>query len=261
MTLDVHTHAFHPKIADKVLAQLQGHYAIAPVGTGLTGDLLARLDAAGIDRACVLCAATAPAQVIPANSWALELARTQPRLIPFGTIHPGFAPFEAELDRLERAGITGIKIHADFQGFRLDDPALWPVLAAIEGRFTVMFHVGDRLPPESNPSCPAKLKAIMRDFPDLTVIAAHLGGYLHWEQALEHLAGTRAYLDTSSSLRFVGDATLAAILDRHPPERIVFGSDYPIFDPLQELDILQKRLRLSDSGLARLLRNGEALFQ
>ena len=109
-------------------------------------------------------AATAPAQVVPANNWAIELARTQPRIIPFGTIHPGFADFEPELDRLERAGIKGIKIHADFQGFRLDDPALFPVLEAMRGRFVALFHVGDRLPPDKNPSCPAKLAAIHRDF-------------------------------------------------------------------------------------------------
>lgn len=260
MTLDIHTHAFHPKIASKVLEQLTGHYGITPVGTGLVEHLLERLDAAGIGRAAVHAAATAPAQVIPANNWSMELARTQPRLIPFGTIHPGFADFEAEFDRLERAGIRGIKIHADFQGFRLDDPALRPILETMQGRFIALFHVGDRLPPHQNPSCPAKLRAIRDDFPQLCIIAAHLGGYLHWAEALLHLAGTDVYLDTSSSLPFLDDALLRAILDRHPPERVLFGSDYPIFDPARELKRLRERLRLSDTALTRLLTSGEALF-
>ena len=260
MTLDIHTHAFHPKIADKVLIQLTGHYGITPVGTGLAGDLLARLDAAGIDRAAVHAAATAPAQVIPANNWSIELSRAEPRLIPFGTIHPGFEDFEGEFSRLERAGIRGIKIHADFQGFRLDDPALRPILEAMEGRFVALFHVGDRLPPHLNPSCPAKLKALLRDFPRLTAIAAHLGGYLHWAEALEHLAGTGVYLDTSSSLPFVDDGLLRAILDRHDPELVLFGSDYPLFDPARELKRLRERLGLSDAALERMLTAGETLF-
>lgn len=260
MSIDFHTHAFHPKIAGKVLEQLEGHYGISPVGTGEADDLLARLDAAGIERAAVLAAATAPAQVIPANNWAIELARTQPRIVPFGTIHPGYPDCEAELDRLENAGIKGIKIHADFQGFRLDDPALFPVLEAIRGRFVALFHVGDRLPPEKNPSCPAKLAAIHRDFPGLTIVAAHLGGYLHWAEALEHLAGSDIYLDTSSSLPFVGDALLASILDRHPAERVLFGSDYPLFDPAREIARLRQRLDLSDARLEQLLTNGEALL-
>jgi len=260
VTLDIHTHAFHPKIASKVLGQLEAHYGIAPVGTGLADDLLKRLDAAGIGRAAVLVAATSPAQVIPANNWALELAAAEPRIIPFGTIHPGFADFEAELARLHRAGVKGLKLHADFQGFRLDDPALFPILESAAGRFAVLFHVGDRLPPGLNPSCPATLAALKRAFPKLTVIAAHLGGYLHWAQALLHLAGTDVYLDTSSSLPFIDDRLLTAILDRHPPERVLFGSDYPLFDPGEELQRLRSRLRLGSERMDLLLNAGERLL-
>jgi len=260
VTLDIHTHAFHPKIAARVLTQLEDHYGVTPVGTGLTTDLLARLDAAGIERGAVLCAATSPAQVIPANNWAIELSRTEPRLIPFGTIHPGFAAFEAELVRLERAGIKGIKLHADFQGFRLDDPALFPILECMNGRFVVLFHVGDRLPPHLNPSCPAKLAILRQKFPKLAMIAAHLGGYLHWEQALQYLAGTNVYLDTSSCLPFIDETLLRAILDRHPPERVFFGSDYPLFDPGAELERLRLRLNLGSDRMDLLLNAGERLF-
>lgn len=260
MTLDIHCHVFHPKIARKVVAQLTAHYGITPVATGLAEDLLARLNAAGIRRACVHVAATTPAQVIPANNWAIALLRDQPAFIPFGTIHPNLPGFEAELDRLEAAGIQGIKLHADFQGFRLDDSALKPILEAMQGRFTALFHVGDRLPPRDNPSCPAKLAAIRRDFPGLTIIAAHLGGWFHWRESLEHLAGADVYLDTSSCLEFIPDDLLRAILDRHPPERVLFGSDYPLYDPGQEITRLRQRLDLTDTAIERLLGNGLELF-
>ena len=261
MTLDIHTHVFHPKVAPKVLEQLKAHYGAVPVGTGLLTDLLTRLNAAGIERAAVLTAATSPAQVIPANNWAIHLAGTEPRIIPFGTIHPGFTAFEAELERIERAGVKGIKFHADFQGFRLDDPALFPILECISGRFVVLFHVGDRLPPHLNPSCPAKLAALRRKFPKLTMIAAHLGGFLHWSEALKHLAGTDVCLDTSSSLPFIDDSLLSAILDRHSPERIFFGSDYPLFDPGAELERLRSRLRATSGRMELLLTAGERLFE
>jgi predicted TIM-barrel fold metal-dependent hydrolase len=101
------------------------------VGTGLLGDLIATEDAAGIRRMAVHSAATMPAQVIPANNWAIGLIEQHPeRLEPFGTVHPGFERWRNELDRLERAGIRGVKIHAEFQGFRLDDPALLDILEA-----------------------------------------------------------------------------------------------------------------------------------
>ena len=260
MTLDIHCHVFHPKIASKVVAQLEAHYGITPVANGLADDLLARLNAAGIEQACVHVAATAPAQVTPANNWAMALLAEHPAFIPFGTIHPHFPAFEAELDRLERAGIQGIKLHADFQGFRLDDPALMPILEAMTGRFTVLFHVGDRRPPQDNPSCPAKLAAIRRNFPGLTIIAAHLGGWFHWREALEHLAGADVYLDTSSCMEFIPDALLRAIIDRHPPERVLFGSDYPLYDPSQEVARIRQRLGLTDAAMERLLTNGLELF-
>jgi len=260
MFLDIHTHAYHPKISQKVLAQLEGHYGIPPVGTGEIDDLLRRAQNAGLDKVVVHGAATAPAQVIPANNWAISLQRDNPGVYAFGTLHPGYEDFESELDRLEAAGIKGIKLHADFQGFRLDDPRLGPIFEAVSGRFTVMFHVGDRPPPDENPSCPIKLAAILRDFPKLSAIAAHMGGYLHWKWALEHLAGKDVYLDTSSTLAFIDQETLFAIFDRHPRERILFGSDYPLFDPAEERVNLQSALSLSDAALERILSTGAEIF-
>ncbi len=260
MSMDIHAHAFHPKIAAKSIAQLQTHYGIVAAGSGLVDDLLTRERAAGIARVAVHTAATAPAQVIPANNWAMSLAAGHSEIVAFGTMHPDHADIEGELDRLRQAGIRGLKFHADFQGFFLDEPRFYRVLEAAGSDFVLMFHVGDRLPPEQNPSCPLKLARIRRDFPGPVIIAAHFGGYLHWDWAAEHLAGTDVYLDTSSALPFMSDAQLGAILGRHPFERLLFGSDYPLQDPGQELKLVRTRLGLSDSRLSDLLEHAEGLF-
>jgi hypothetical protein len=260
MRLDVHTHAFHPKIAAKVLAQLQEHYGIPPAGSGLVEDLLARAAAAGLDGVVVHTAATAPAQVIPANNWAMELQRSHPGVIAFGTAHPGFAGWEAELDRLRAASIRGIKLHPEFQGFWLDDPALLPIIEAAQDDFVFMVHVGDNCVPAQNPSCPFKMAALLERFPRARFIAAHLGGYLHWPYALEALAGRRVWLDTSSSLPFMDQATLEAIFSKHPRELILFGSDYPLFDPADSLAELQARLGLGDADVDRIMGNASRLL-
>ncbi len=259
--IDVHTHAFHPKIADKVLAQLEGHYGIEPVGSGLTEDLLARLDRAGIEKAVVHTAATDASQVIPANNWALSLqAGHGGRIVAFGTMHADYGEPEKELDRIAAKGLRGLKFHNDFQGFRMDDPRLMDILEAAAGRFVVMFHVGDVHEPDRNPSCPFKLAALHERFPDTPMIAAHLGGFQHWKYALDSLVGTDVYMDTSSSLSFIDDETLRAIFQGHPRERILFGSDYPLFDPGEEAHRLQRRLGLSDEELTDILANGERLL-
>ena len=260
MLIDVHTHVFHPKIAHKVLTQLEDHYSITPVGTGLVEDLLQRLKNATIDKAVVLSAATAPAQVIPANNWAIEMKQEHESLIPFGTIHPDFKDMEAELNRLETNGIKGLKFHPDFQGFRMDSPALYDVMEMIEGRFTCLFHVGDTLPPDENPSCPRKLAALRKAFPKPPIIAAHMGGYRHWSESLEYLAETDIFVDTSSTTDFVSNELLSTLFNAFGSERILFGSDYPLFDASTEIDQLQKRLSLSTTTFERIMTNAGRLL-
>ncbi|MHC1701201.1 MAG: amidohydrolase family protein [Humidesulfovibrio sp.] len=260
MFTDTHCHVFHPKIAAKALTQLEGHYGIRPQGTGLLDDLLTRADRAGIARVVVHTAATDPSQVIPANNWALELMRQSPRVTAFGTLHPDYPEPEQELDRLARAGVKGLKFHPDFQGFFLDDPKFYALMERIGSRFMLMIHVGDTLPPEQNPSCPVKLARLRRAFPGPAMIAAHLGGYRHWDFAVEHLAGLDVYMDTSSSLRFVADDTLRALVARHPAERLLFGSDYPLFDPSDEIGLIEQRLVPLGLRLDDLLAAGSTLF-
>ncbi|NDV20161.1 amidohydrolase family protein [Pseudodesulfovibrio sp. JC047] len=260
MRIDIHAHAFDPKIADKVLVQLEGHYGVKPIGTGKADDLIERLDRAGLDKSVVLSAATTPSQVIPANNWAIQLKKTNPRFIPFGTLHPGFDRNAEELDRLEKNGIQGLKFHPDFQGFRMDDESFFDVMELIQGRFICLFHIGDTLPPDENPSCPKKMAALRKRFPKPTMIAAHMGGYHQWEYAIKHLAGTDVYVDCSSVLDFVDDSLLQRLFAAFPHDHILFGSDYPLYDAATEIKSLSQRLHLTETQLDELLSRGGALF-
>ncbi len=279
MFIDAHTHVFHPKIADKAVNQLRVHYGVEPAGLGKADDLLARIRGphpddlpieVKLDKVVALCAATSAAQVLPANNFALELLKECPEAIPFGSMHPDFMfpaagqpeeyDWEKELERLRTAGIKGLKLHPDFQGFFLDDPRLMPLIEAAQNDFIIMCHIGDVLPPEKNPSCPAKMAALLDNFPKARFVAAHLGGYRHWNLALEKLAGRNVYLDTSSSLFAIDDNVLREILRPHPRERLLFGSDYPLFDPQREFRLLQRRLKPSASETEELLTNAARLL-
>jgi predicted TIM-barrel fold metal-dependent hydrolase len=260
MFIDTHTHVFHPKIAEKAINQLHTHYGIVPQGTGVLDDLLARADRAGIGRVVVHTAATDPSQVIPANNWAMDMERQSPRVTAFGTLHPDYAEPEKELARLRRAGITGLKFHPDFQGFFLDDPKFYRLMEMIGDDWTLMIHVGDTLPPEKNPSCPYKMAKLRENFPGPRLIAAHLGGFSHWKYAVEGLAGKDVYFDTSSSLSFIDDDTLREIVRRHPADRLLFGSDYPLFDPGDEMALVERRIVPLGVKFDALLSAGGQLF-
>ena len=156
--------------------------------------------------------------------------------------------------------MRGIKLHPDFQHFRLDDRRLFPIFEEAQKDFIFLIHIGDSLPPALNPSCPWKMAAILDAFPHLNVVAAHLGGFRQWKYALEALAGRDVWMDTSSCMKEISDDVLKAILKKHPRERLLFGTDYPIMDPQDELDALQRRTRFTDAKIDEILGNGTHLL-
>lgn len=256
MFIDIHTHAFHPKIAHKAVEHLNSYYAVSCAGDGTINDLLARERKAGVDRCVVLCAATQAAQVIPANNYAIMLQNEHPEIIAFGTLHPAFTEWEKQLNQLKAAGIKGIKLHPDFQGFWLNDLRLLPMFEQAQDDFVFEIHIGDYLPPDQNPSCPYKAAALLDAFPRLRLIAAHMGGYQQWEHSLKALAGRQVWLETSSTSSFIAPALLQQLLQKHPRERVLFGSDYPLYDPSEELYRLQKLTGFTDAELEEIMSNG-----
>ena len=263
MYIDIHTHAFHPKIAHKAVDHLNSFYSITCSGDGTIANLLEREQQAGLEKCVVLCAATAPAQVIPANNYAISLQREHPdRVIAFGTVHPAYDNWENELARIKAAGIRGIKLHPDFQSFWLDDPRLLPIFEAAQKDFVFEIHVGDKTSPDKNPSCPYKLASILRQFPGIRVIAAHFGGYRMWAHALKTLMvreRPNLWFDTSSTTPFATPMLVKKLLAACPPERILFGTDWPLYDPLEERPRIQQMGGLSDSMMDRILSNATAL--
>ena len=264
MYIDIHTHAFHPKIAHKAVDHLNSFYSITCSGDGTIANLLEREQEAGLEKCVVLCAATAPAQVIPANNYAISLQREHPeQVIAFGTVHPAYENWENELARIKAAGIRGIKLHPDFQSFWLDDPRLLPIFETAQKDFVFEIHIGDKTTPDKNPSCPYKLASIMRQFPDMRVIAAHFGGYRMWSHALEVFSGStfeNLWFDTSSTTPFATPELAHKLLNTFPRERILFGTDWPLYDPVEELQRLQTLGGLSDSEMEVIMSNASALL-
>jgi hypothetical protein len=251
MLIDCHTHAFADKIAEKAVQQLIEYYQIPTPFGGRFSDLLAAAIEAKLDALIMLVAATKPEQVKPANDWVLSLKGTDPleletkyglgtlpQIVPFGTYHPDDPGWLTEIQRLRNAGFKGIKLHPEFQGIDLADPRLRDFWAEIESDFIVMIHVGDPVHSESNCSTPRKVAAILDDFPKLRVIAAHMGGYLFWDEVYDILAGRDLYLDTSSTLPYIDPAMLQKLFSKHGTEKILFGSDYPLRSPAQDFEVL-----------------------
>lgn len=260
MKIDVHTHAFHPKVASKVIERLHLHYGVDSVGNGTAEDLLLRIKNADLDKAVVHTAATDATQVVPANNWAIQLQSMHPEIIAFGSMHVDFDSMESELDRIQAKGIKGLKFHNDFQGVRMDDPRFHELIEIVDDRFILMFHIGATRPPEENPSCPVKMARLRAMFPKARMIAAHMGGFRYWDLACEYLAGLDIFVDTSSTLPYLSKEQFLAFFNKHDSEKMLFGSDYPIFDPLDDLHLLRDKVGLTEGAIGDLLTNASHLF-
>ena len=53
---------------------------------------------------------------------------------------------------------------------------------------------------------------------------------------------------------------LRALLAAFPQERLLFGTDWPLYDPEEELERLQRMAGLDDARLEAVMSNAERLF-
>ena len=97
-----------------------------------------------------------------------------------------------------------------------------------------MFHVGGNPIPRSNQrSTPKMVLRVAETFPELTIIAAHLGGLNMWGEVITTLAGRKnVFMETSMTYENIPPAIAETIIRKHNPKKIFFGTDYP-FAPIK----------------------------
>jgi predicted TIM-barrel fold metal-dependent hydrolase len=81
---------------------------------------------------------------------------------------------------------------------------------------------------------------VAADFPGLRIVAAHLGGYLMWDQVRRHLAGRDLYFDLAYIEPHVERETCLALMREHGMERILFATDYPWMSQEQSASAFEK---------------------
>ena len=102
---------------------------------------------------------------------------------------------------------------------------------------------------------------LLRSFPRLQIICAHFGGYRMWEHSLEALAGQdNLWVDTSSTTAYVTPELLRRLLRQHPRDHVLFGTDWPLYDPPVELERLRRMSGLSEDAMDHLLSNAGYLL-
>ncbi len=238
MIIDAHAHIFPEKIAQKASVNIGKFYDIDMSYNGTVDTMIEKGARCGVERFLVHSVATTPEQVDKINQFIVsQVNRLPDKLIGFATLHPMGDKIEQQVDWAISNGLKGIKLHPDFQEFYLDSDEAMHIFKTIEGRLPVLIHTGDY---RTQYSKPERLVKALHACPDLDVIAAHFGGWSEWENGALCLSGERVYVDTSSSQYALKPHQVRELIDIFGADRVLFGSDYPMWDCKDELEMLEK---------------------
>lgn len=259
MIIDAHCHIYPDKIAEKASASTGRFYDMPVALDGKVSTLHREGAAAGIDHFIVQSVATTPAQVPSINRFIAEsVAQSNGAMTGLGTLHPDSEDIAGDVERLLELGLKGVKLHPDIQGFKLDDYRCLKIYELCEGRLPLLLHTGDHRYDFSNPN---RLKPILDTYTGLTVIGAHFGGWSVWEQAAEVLHGySRLYVDCSSSLYAFSPETGRELVRSYGADRVLFGTDYPMWSPKEELQRFYALELTAEENEQILWRNAARLF-
>jgi hypothetical protein len=225
--IDFHTHAFPDTLAGRAMPRLEEEAGVNACLDGRVSSLRASMDRAGIDVAVVASIATRPQQFQPILAWSKSIASD--RLVPFASVHPDDPQALDQVDTLAREGIRGIKLHPYYQGFLLDEERLFPLYERIQARGLVLLcHTGYDIAYERKPVAdPPRIARVAETLPGLKLVASHLGAWQDWDRVEQFLVGRPVYLDVSCCHPQIPAGQALRILRRHPPDRLLFGSDSP----------------------------------
>ncbi|MCL2752402.1 MAG: amidohydrolase family protein, partial [Firmicutes bacterium] len=175
-TIYFHTHCFPDALASRAVGVLAERCSIRPTHDGTVSGLLRSMDAAGIRKSVVANIATNPKQTVKVNDFAI--AANSERIISFGSVHPLYEDWRAEIDRLRAAGVKGVKFHCDYQETEIDDPAMLRIYEyAFAAGLLVLFHTGrDAGLPDLGRGTPRRIRNVVDVFNTPRIIAAHMGG-------------------------------------------------------------------------------------
>ena len=254
--IDAHCHVYPDKIASIAVKGTADFYGIPTAADGTVNGLIDIGNNAQIDRFIVQSVATTPHQVQSINNFiAQQVSLHSDRLIGLGALHPDSEDIKADIFHILELGLKGVKLHPDIQRFKIDDRKCAQIYTLCQTySLPILMHTGDYRYDFSNAN---RLVPVLDEFDTLTIIGAHFGGWSVWEDSCKKLAGRKnLYVDTCSSFPWINSDYAIKLIRAYGADRVLFGSDYPIFHPKNDLDTFmsldltndEKHLILSDNA-------------
>jgi len=262
MIIDVHYHLF-PKIPERLVRNLAKSAIKLAREMGKDMDpedivkkaaetwpdpegeqVIATMEDAGIDLTLICMVDNAgipnlkPVNMQRGNKIIGDIAKKYPgRIMALAGIDPRRPEAPDMLKQcFEEFGVRGLKYHPD-DGYDPCGPESYKLLEIlVENNGILLSHTSPLGPPSRNKFAePMMLADLAVDFPELKVIAAHMGGIINWRPwaslAMQqpNLYGDLAMWDHYAMTKYaLFCRELRTILDYLGPSKVLFGTDNPI---------------------------------
>ena len=171
-------------------------------------------------------------------------------LIPFGSVDPHTDDYLERFDRLLTLPIRGVKFHSDLQILPLDSPRQRALVARLAAspvsHLPVYLHTGN-FPiyrPQDSPWEQA-LPGLLREFPSVTFVCGHAGWDAPRAALKAALGAPNLLLETSWQPPYL----IRRLCDKLGPERLLFGSDFPLFSQKRALRNVRQALNETEFAL------------
>jgi hypothetical protein len=171
-------------------------------------------------------------------------------LIPFGSVDPHAPDYRERFARLLTLPIAGIKFHSDLQNLPLDSERLRAMLGDLaesgSAHLPIYLHTGN-FPIYRPMETPWEktLPRLLAAFPTLTFVCGHAG----WDSPRVALRAALTYPNLLLETSWQPPYLIRRLCDKIGPERMLFGSDFPLFSQRRALRNVRQALNEAEFAL------------
>ena len=247
MIVDFHTHIHPPELRDRRSSYLDRDatfrelYADARARLAGAEELIDSMDEHGVDVSVVMGAGWSDIGLArESNDYIIDsVRRFSGRLAGLASVNPAWGGQAVEeLERCVDAGLVGVgELHPDTQAFDIGDSGMLdPIMDVVRRHdLIVVTHSSEpvgHLYPGKGFTRPEALWRLIRNYPDVTVVCAHLGGGLPFYTLMPEVGKQlgNVYFDTAALPFLYTTRVLDVVTELVGQGRVLLGSDFPLMD-------------------------------
>jgi predicted TIM-barrel fold metal-dependent hydrolase len=255
MIVDVHSHNHQPEHwGDEHKTNWEPAYGEPyPVVTPESYD--AAMTAAGVDVAIVFGLAASRAGVHTPNAFVADFcAKATTPTIAFTALDPLDTDWREQLDEAIELGFKGVKLYpvlSLFDPMSPDFDDFYRICTA--NGLVLLWHMGATPSPQGRLSVsqPLVVEEVARRHPDLKQVMAHMGHPWQRDANVVLRKQRNVYADVSASWSRPMDGFLALVhaQEWNVVDKLLFGSDFPLWDPAFALEQFRRLATLRAGDL------------